>query len=643
MKKLSITILTFLILQNVSAQQNRNLLADGYPFSVIKKNLINDHSWVTYPDYKDRDGWNKLPENIRDEYIKNGEEYLNYNWQYIPASLYLEFTRSGSRAVMQKPYRENIVALEGLVMAELMEGKGRFINDIVDGVFYYCEQTYWGLSAHLSLQKIGSGLPDAADPTIDLGVGKVAANLAWIHYFFKEQFEEIHPLINKRLKSEIYEKVLNPYYERVDFWWMGYTGSMVNNWNPWCNYNVLNCIALLEDDPSTRAINVQKTMRSVDQFINYYKEDGGCEEGPGYWSHAGGKLFDYLELLNKISGGQLSVYEQPVVQNMGKYIYRAYIDGEYFINFADASAKIHSRPGVIYRYGKRINDPLMSGFGAYLAKEHHFGEESITGKIELALENLFSMGEIKTVKPIAPRLKEFNLEKTQIMGARDNTGNSDGFYFAAKGGHNAESHNHNDVGSFILYYDGKPALIDVGVGTYTAKTFSSKRYEIWTMQSGYHNLPAINGMEQKNGAEYKAGETNFSSTSSKVSYSVDIKGAYPAEAQVNSWNRAYTLYRGKKFIISDKYSLSKNIGDTKLNFMTDLACKVVKPGVIELKGEEFTLQMKYNSSALEPVIQKKEIEDGRLERAWGKEVYRLILKFKNAGLSGSNQIEVVKL
>ena len=163
------------------------------------------------------------------------------------------------------------------------------------------------------------------------------------------------------------------------------------------------------------------------------------------------------------------------------------------------------------------------------------------------------------------------------------------------------------------------------------------------MQSGYHNLPAINGIAQKNGAEYKAGETNFSSTSSKVSYSVDIKGAYPAEAQVNSWNRSYTLYRGKKFIISDKYSLAKNAGDTKLNFMTDLTCKVVKPGVIELKGADFTLQMKYNSSTLEPVIEKKKIEDGRLERAWGKEVYRLILKFKNSGLSGSNQIEVVKL
>ena len=77
------------------------------------------------------------------------------------------------------------------------------------------------------------------------------------------------------------------------------------------------------------------------------------------------------------------------------------------------------------------------------------------------------------------------------MAARSKDGSAEGLYLAAQGGHNAESHNHNDVGNFIVYADGQPAIIDVGVETYTAKTFSSQRYEIWTMQSAYHNLPSI--------------------------------------------------------------------------------------------------------------------------------------------------------
>src|SRR5437868_14155296 len=71
------------------------------------------------------------------------------------------------------------------------------------------------------------------------------------------------------------------------------------------------------------------------------------------------------------------------------------------------------------------------------------------------------------------------------MAARSVPNSAQGLYVAAWGGHNAQSHNHNDVGNFIVYGDGKPVLIDVGVETYSAKTFSPQRYEIWTMQSAY--------------------------------------------------------------------------------------------------------------------------------------------------------------
>ena len=92
----------------------------------------------------------------------------------------------------------------------------------------------------------------------------------------------------------------------------------------------------------------------------------------------------------------------------------------------------------------------------------------------------------------------------QIMAARVREGSADGLYLAAQGGHNAESHNHNDVGNFIVYANGEPAIIDVGVETYTAKTFSPQRYDIWTMQSAYHNLPTVNGVMQGAGREFEA-------------------------------------------------------------------------------------------------------------------------------------------
>ena len=71
----------------------------------------------------------------------------------------------------------------------------------------------------------------------------------------------------------------------------------INNWNPWVNSNWIVANLLMEKDPARRVASVWKSMRSVDKFIDSYKSDGGCDEGPSYWGRAGGSLFDYLEML----------------------------------------------------------------------------------------------------------------------------------------------------------------------------------------------------------------------------------------------------------------------------------------------------------------------------------------------------------
>ncbi|HTX26243.1 MAG TPA: heparinase II/III family protein [Streptosporangiaceae bacterium] len=83
-------------------------------------------------------------------------------------------------------------------------------------------------------------------------------------------------------------------------------------------------------------------------------------------------------------------------------------------------------------------------------------------------------------------------------------GQRDGLFLAAKAAHNGEGHNHNDVGPFIVALDGRPVLIDVGVGLYTRQTFGPDRYEIWTMQSSWHDVPEVDGAAQESGREHAA-------------------------------------------------------------------------------------------------------------------------------------------
>ncbi len=643
MKKLLLIVFIACFSGSAFSYEKRDVLQKEAGEVNLVTTLVKDFAAIGFPDYNDRSFWNKLPDNLRQKYIKEAEIYLEYDWPVVKATDYLEIIRSGDRK--QEVYGLPRSALVALVMGELAEGKGRFIDQIVNGAWYYSEQTWWGWSAHLTAQKAPHGLPDADEPVIDLGVGEITNILSWTWFLFKDEFDKIHPLIATRLKNEIMKKAVIPYYERNDFWWQGLDGSReVNNWNPWTNHNMLTAILILEDDQGQKLKGVQKLVRSLDEFINVYPADGGCDEGPSYWGRAGASLYQSLDLLKRATGGKFDVYDNQLVQNMGTYIYKAYIEYPYFINFADADATTGSRPQIIYSYGKDINDPVMYKFGAFLADKQDWGQEIPEGKIDEQVMQLMYLEEIKNAEAENALISDFWLPQTQVAGARDEAGSSEGFFFAAKGGHNAESHNHNDLGSCVLYFDGKPALIDIGRETYTAKTFSDRRYEIWTMQSQYHNLPRINGVDQKEGREYVATNSSFEADAKKAVFSTDIAKAYPEDAAVKKWVRSYQLNRGKQFIVRDDYELAKVKEEpTSINFITYCKVSESKPGVLLLKGVGFNLEMKYNSKIVSPKIEFNEVTDNGLKRYWPEGITRIVFTINNPKTKGKNEVNITSL
>lgn len=642
-------ILGLAIASTSFAQDKRDLLTRNYSRKFIETSLRTDKSWIGYPAYADRLAWEALSKEQRERTIQVGEAYLGYDWPIVKATQYLEFTRTGDRTQDAAVTGARRKAFQALIMAELMEGKGRFMDDLVNGVFAFCEQTYWGASAHFYLYGFEGSiatpttvLPDSSNPIIDLVVGDIAADLAWAYYFFKEEFDRISPVIAKRLKSELEGKVLHPFYKRYDYWWItGWGEGRVNNWTPWINYNLLTTILLVEDDPVKKRDAIYKTMESVDLFINSYPEDGSCSEGPSYWAHAGGKMFDYLELLDKYLDNSLDkLFDHELVKNMGRYIYRAYIsNGDYYVNFADAAFRISHNPSRIYRYGERINDEVMASFGAFLIKNATMDSKPVSGHIGEALRSLFDLWGWESKETREPLIDAYYFPDWDAAIARDKEGSLNGFYFAAKGGSNAEQHNHNDVGSFMLYFNGQPVLIDVGVGTYTRQTFSPERYEIWTMQSNYHNLPVVNGFGQSPGRRFRAVNSIFSDDETRATFSTDISQAYPEEAGVSRWSRTYALERNKRFVVRHQFSLKESKGATTLHFMTGIPCTLVKPGVLQFKGGDFTMLAEFDPEKLDATLEEIHLDDPRLVQAHGDQLTRIVLKWQENLLEGDLSIE----
>lgn len=640
--------------RGVSAPQEpvaRNILSAAFPPAKVASILLPRIKWHPQPTALDRNPWDGLPEDQRISLIQAGERRLKTDWPELPATLFLEYVRIGNRSNYEAVRTRRRAGLQDLVVAECVEGKGRFVDDIVNGIWTTCEESYWGVPAHIGVQKAGSGLPDVSEPTVDLFTGETASLLAWTLYLTGPRLDKVSPLIRERIYAEVDRRLLAPNLAR-NFGWMGFPdrpGRPVrppNNWNPWINSNWLASTLLLERDEGRRAASVNKILLALDNFLNGYADDGGCDEGPGYWFRAGGSLFDCLELLRSATEGGLDVYSVPLIREIGRYIYRVHIRDRYFVNFADASAVLNIGGDLLYRYGRRIGDERMIAFGAAAAAEAR-SDADRSDSIGRQLPALFNLREIREAKGYQPLVRDAWFPGIQVMTARRKERSAQGLFLAAQGGHNAESHNHNDVGNFIVYADGRPVIIDVGVETYSAKTFSSKRYEIWTMQSAFHNLPTVGGVMQKDGREYAARDVSYRSDDAGSEFSLDIASAYPSEAGLNTWKRTLKLDRVKNEIeLRDNYALRKRVAQIDFTFMSALLPAAVKgPGEVVFAESSLTsgsVRLLYDANSFTLEAEEIPLKDGRLRMAWGERVYRLQLHTRNPPESGEWTFRIVQ-
>ena len=641
--KSSVILLLLVLVLTLKGQQpgQKDIVKGKFSPVALKEILLAPEKWDYIP--KPGAAWDRLPEELKDEFIESAEEALEFRFESIPATLAMEFHRNGNRSRHREVYYAKREKLASLVLGECLERKGRFLDQITNGIWSIAEESWWAFPAHYSQYGM-QALPDVRIQYVDLFAAETGILLAWTHYLLGDELDRVSPEVDRRILYEVDRRILTPCLELKDFHWMGYRDTSLNNWTPWICSNWIGCVLLCEQDPSRKAEAIYKNMEILDHFLAPYNTDGGCDEGPAYWGRAGASLYDCLEWLKAGSGGEIDVWDHPLVKNIGKYICKVHIKDDYYVNFADASALVKPDPTVVFRYGKEIGDERMVHFGAWLLEKngYEFLQNSWMGR---KVQGLFALDKMNGTKAEITYGGSW-LPDLEVMVAREEGKDGNGFFLAAKGGFNKESHNHNDAGSFVVYFNGKPVLIDVGVETYTKKTFSSSRYDIWTMQSQYHNLPTINGEKQAPGLEYKAEQVKYSSTARRDQMSLDIAHAYPESASVNSWNRALSLDKSQSRVtITENYSLAEAREPVILNLMSHS-----KPGIdqsgnsvfIPVADEDGSIVKLRYPKGYKAIVEECDSSDPRLAAVWGDLVYRIRITAPKAQRSGKIELVLTK-
>ncbi len=572
---LFVALLLFLRIGANAQVTQRNILGNKYAAEAVKQALVPQNQFKPYP--KTAAEWKAaLPDSVIARTIKAGEAALDYKFEPISATLSLDFVRSGDRERHSKISFGKRNALIDMVLAESMEDKGRFTEAILNGVWSMCEESFWGVPAHIS----GTGLPNVEDHVVDLFSAETGAVLAFTDYFIGEKLDKINKLVRKRIFHETNQRIFIPMLKNPDrYGWMSKKNA-VNNWNPWIMSNWMTATLLLEKDEARRAQSLHAAMLGLDLYLNGLGEDGGCDEGPSYWFAAGACVFDCLELLDEATKGKVNIYEEPLIQKMASYVYKTHISNDYFVNFADADPKLKPDGIMLYRFGQKIKDPQLTQFGKWAVETYPLAISNNGFHRMRKIQNLLTVKNIESQRNAYAPVKDAWFNDIQVLTARANNG----FYMATHGGHNAESHNHNDVGDFLLYANGEPVIIDAGRGNYTARTFSSKRYELWFTQSQYHNLPIVNGLGQIAGRSYEATHVKSNVTDKEATLQMDIAPSYAKEAGIAAWNRTVKLNRVKNTVeINDDYALNQKPNSLQQIFMTVCDTDISTPGKVVLK------------------------------------------------------------
>ena len=608
------------------------MLATQFTVSSLKEILHSAKDWETFPKASNRTQWEKLLQDPLKKFrqadlIERAKSHLNNQWPALPATLFMEFVQNGNRANFEALYFQRRKQFSELVFAECLEYKGNFIKDIINGFWVILEETSWCLPAHHHKQ-IGDPLPDTKENIADLFACQTAMILGEAYYLLKDKLFEISPNLCYRIKNEIKTRVLNVFAitHKTNFWEDGH-----NNWSIWCASNVLGSAIYTIDDAEELAPLVHKLLKVFDNYFDKYSNDGGCDEGPNYWGVSPGIMTVYLELLLVRTNGAINIYDNPKIKRMANFIVDAHISKEYFINFADAGIRATPPRGLAYRLGERTQNIDM---------------QILVTQSALNWDQTRSLSEIPIIADIyttmlrdffwfEPKNKEIKLQKnlvtwyphTEILFCRDHKNPDQGLFFAMKAGHNGENHNHNDVGHFIIYSNGRPAIIDVGVETYCKDTFNSKRYTLPYMRSSSHNIAVVNGTEQINGKQYKANNVKHIATDNLSTLEMNLESLYPKESHLISYKRcAEYNHKQSTVVIKDLLEFDQTENQIEINFYTQEQPIINSDRITLLNSPGLTL--KTNEGKM--IFEKTEITitDGSLLRSWRSPLWKITGKLK---------------
>ena len=529
----------------------------------------------------------------------------------LPFSLFHMYEKQGTRLEFERPYFDRRRRLAGLVFTTLLEQTEEYLPALEDLIWEICNEFTWCLPAHLEhgLEKVAAYTHEP-ESVIDLFAAETAHSLAECLYLLEGK---LNPWIVYRVKKEIEKRTFLPLYEEpARFRWE----SQTHNWSAVCAGAAGMALLLLETDKERLAGVIDRLVRAMECYLEGFQADGGCAEGIGYWIYGFGYYTYFAEMLEAYTDGKIRLLDNEKCRRIAEFPLAISLSDDSFVSFSDYSGRTGLSPGLVCRLAERfgLEVPFMSGprfHGDHCYRFAHLSRSFFWSKGEL-------MGHHTPEG-------EWELEDLQwVVSRREIEGGLAAF--AAKGGHNDEPHNHNDVGSFILHVNGSSLLTDLGAGVYTKEYFGPKRYTFLHNASRGHSVPVIDGLEQQCGREFAARVVEKTVEPGAVRLVLDMAAAYPAPHLTElvrsfDWKAASGGQEGT-LVLTDRFGFGQTPAALEEVFVSR-AEPVLSAGSVVWQSAGGSVALAYDAAAFAPEV---EVIPTEAHQGQPVMVYRLMLK-----------------
>ena len=548
---------------------------------------------------------------------KLAEKEIGKPMPELTEDLYREFYQTHTRLPFEVSYFERRRIFGRAAICALLAdeaARGRWIGSMLEKAGNLFGEFSWALPAHVNT-------PSGQDPMqIDL-FGAETANLmaevlALFHDVLPADFiEKIH----WRLRNQFFENYLE---RHEDFHWT----KAMNNWNAVCHQGVIGAALTIEEDTELLAQMLLLMKKYLPLFLRGFGSDGSCSEGPGYWQYGFGWFCLLNEQLETRTAGQLSLIEGDAhIREIAKYGPRVTLANFHFVNFGDSPRSGTLSPYLLNYLGKRLNDEslLAHGYRSYQRLEQTGVNLQGQRTDLLYLTRLFlncptDHSAERHIETEDVHLRDLGVI---VVHSRDARGNQ--WDFAAKAGSNAESHNHNDCGSYLVNINGTPVVVEIGAPEYTKDFFRENRYNYLAARTLGHSLPIVNGCEQAAGPQYAAKILNCDLCEDHAEFSVELTACYPSSAHCIDLSRSFYFDKRNGLLrVKEFYELSRHesyetsiITEEEVTLDDELAA-VIRVGKLSMIVRPF-------DDTLIHVVEKHEYRD---QSGTPRKVNRIILK-----------------